>query len=137
MGGNSYYTLLNHGVMTVQEDVTVNNKGGYSSLFDNGYYSWKSKDGIDNPTLTIEGGKFNGGLNTIKNDDDAILNIAGGEFINYTQAAFPEPWFCYGHGVVSSKQILYIPFITVAVIQSMIWESWTSLTARSMVGLLL
>ena len=87
-GGNSYYTLLNHGVMTVQEDVTVNNKGGYSSLFDNGYYSWKSKDGIDNPTLTIEGGKFNGGLNTIKNDDDAILNIAGGEFINYTQAAF-------------------------------------------------
>ena len=87
-GGNSYYTLLNHGVMTVQEDVTVNNKGGYSSLFDNGYYSWKSKDGIDNPTLTIEGGKFDGGLNTIKNDDDAILNIAGGEFINYTQAAF-------------------------------------------------
>lgn len=86
-GGNSYYTLLNHGVMTVQEDVTVTNKGGYSSLFDNGYYSWKSKDGIDNPTLTIEGGKFNGGLNTIKNDDDAILNIAGGEFINYTQAA--------------------------------------------------
>lgn len=87
-GGNSYYTLLNHGVMTVQADVTVNNKGGHSSLFDNGYFSWTSKDGIDNPTLTIEGGKFNGGLNTIKNDDDAILNIAGGEFINYTQAAF-------------------------------------------------
>ena len=87
-GGNSYYTLLNHGVMTVQADVTVNNKGGHSSLFDNGYFSWKSKDGIDNPTLTIKGGKFDGGLNTIKNDDDAILNIAGGEFINYTQAAF-------------------------------------------------
>ena len=87
-GGNSYYTLLNHGVMAVQADVTVNNKGGHSSLFDNGYFSWTSKDGIDNPTLTIEGGKFNGGLNTIKNDDDAILNIAGGEFINYTQAAF-------------------------------------------------
>lgn len=87
-GGNSYYTLLNHGDMTVQADVTVNNKGGYSSLFDNGYFSWKSKDGIDNPTLTIKGGKFDGGLNTIKNDDDAILNIAGGEFINYTQAAF-------------------------------------------------
>ena len=87
-GGNSYYTLLNHGVMTVQADVTVNNKGGHSSLFDNGYYSWKSKDGIDNPTLTIEGGTFDGGLNTIKNDDDAILNIAGGKFINYTQAVF-------------------------------------------------
>lgn len=87
-GGNSYYTLLNHGVMAVQADVTVNNKGGHSSLFDSGYFSWTSKDGIDNPTLTIEGGKFNGGLNTIKNDDDAILNIAGGEFINYTQAAF-------------------------------------------------
>ena len=34
---NTYYTLLNHGTMTVA-NVTVNNEGGYSSLFENGYF---------------------------------------------------------------------------------------------------
>ena len=87
-GGNSYYTILNHGAMTVENAVTVNNKGGFSSLFSNGYYDWKNKDGVAAPTLTINGGSYSGGLNTIKNDDDAILTINGGTFKNYTQAAF-------------------------------------------------
>lgn len=87
-GGNSYYTILNHGAMTVENAVTVNNKGGFSSLFSNGYYDWKSKDGVAAPTLIINGGSYSGGLNTIKNDDDAILTINGGTFKNYTQAAF-------------------------------------------------
>lgn len=87
-GTNTYYTILNHGNMTVDSSVTVRNKGHHSSLFENGYYSHNSKDGIDNPTLTITSGTYEGGLNTIKNDDDATLTIKGGTFTNYTQAAF-------------------------------------------------
>lgn len=87
-GTNTYYTILNHGKMTVDSSVTVRNKGHHSSLFENGYYSQNSKDGIDNPTLTITSGTYEGGLNTIKNDDDATLTINGGTFTNYTQAAF-------------------------------------------------
>ena len=85
---NTYYTLLNHGTMTVA-NVTVNNKGGYSSLFENGYYDYKkSRDGIDNPTLTITSGTFTGGINTVKNDDGATMTIDGGIFTNYAQSAF-------------------------------------------------
>ncbi len=87
-GGNSFYTLLNHGKMTVEDNVIANNKGHYSSLFENGYQSYKSKDGIDAPELVINGGVFDGGINTVKNDDDAVLTINGGTFKNYTQAAF-------------------------------------------------
>ena len=88
-GGNSYYTVLNHGKMTVEPGVTVNNKGGYSSLFENGYFDYtKTQDGIANPELTINGGTFTGGLNTIKNDDNATLTIKDGIFQNYTQSAF-------------------------------------------------
>ncbi len=85
---NTYYTILNHGTMTVA-NVTVNNKGGYSSLFENGYYDYKkSRDGIDNPTLTITSGTFTGGINTVKNDDGATMTIDGGIFTNYAQSAF-------------------------------------------------
>ena len=90
-GGNSYYTVLNHGVMTVNSGVTVENKGKYSSLFENGYYDYSSQysEGTNaaNPTLTINGGVFTGGLNTIKNDDGAILTIKDGSFTNYVQYA--------------------------------------------------
>ena len=86
---NTYYTLLNHGTMTVA-NVTVNNKGGYSSLFENGYFDQKpeTKNGIANPILTIESGNFTGGINTVKNDDDATMIINDGTFANYAQAAF-------------------------------------------------
>lgn len=88
-GGNSYYTVLNHGTMTVEPGVTVNNKGGYSSLFENGYFNYtKTQDGIEFPELTINGGTFTGGINTIKNDDNATLTIKDGTFKNYTQSAF-------------------------------------------------
>lgn len=86
---NTYYTLLNHGTMTVA-NVTVNNKGGYSSLFENGYFNQKpeAKNGIANPILTIKSGNFTGGINTVKNDDDATMIIDDGTFANYAQAAF-------------------------------------------------
>lgn len=85
-GGNSFYTILNHGVMTVNEGVVVNNKGHFSSLFENGYYSYNDRDGVEKPSLIINDGTFDGGLNTIKNDDNATLVINNGTFKNYTQA---------------------------------------------------
>ena len=42
--------------------------------------------GLEQPILTIDGGTFRGGLNTIKNDDRAKLTINGGTFSNYYQA---------------------------------------------------
>ncbi len=76
---NSYYTIKNWGVMTINAGVVVNNnsntKGG-SSAIGNGYYNGNKFDfheGVTakdvNAKLTINGGKFTGGFNTIKNDD--------------------------------------------------------------------
>lgn len=78
------YVILNHGTMTANSGVSMSIwSDTHSSLFENGWYNTK-----DNPSLTINGGTYDGGLNTIKNDDDAVLTINGGTFTNYTQAAF-------------------------------------------------
>ena len=87
-GGNSYYTLLNHGTMIVKDGVYVENNGKYSSLFENGWQNGNDNDSGRNSVLTIEGGTFSGGLNTIKNDDYGELTINGGEFTNASQAVF-------------------------------------------------
>lgn len=97
-GGNSFYTILNHGVMTVNEGVVVNNKGHFSSLFENGYYDYTKRDGVENPDLKINGGTFDGGLNTIKNDDNATLVIKNGTFKNYTQACVQNHHVAEIHG---------------------------------------
>lgn len=90
-GGNSYYNLVNHGVMTIGEGVSVSQSGRYSSMVENGYqnYGTEYKEGVNSaaPTLTITGGLFDGGLNTIKNDDGGVLDISGGTFKNVTQYA--------------------------------------------------
>ncbi|MDY4171799.1 MAG: hypothetical protein SOY17_03570, partial [Evtepia sp.] len=96
-GGNSFYTLKNFGTMTVNDGVVVNQgadgNGKFSSLVANGYQKGSTHDGITGytdygtPTLTINGGTFNGGLNTIKNDDYGQLTINGGTFKNVAQAA--------------------------------------------------
>lgn len=94
-GNNSWYTIKNVGTMTVKDGVTVqtagnnNSLGKFSSLVSNGYFNnsdFINNQGIDNPKLTIEGGNFLGGLNTIKNDDRATLTIKNGTFSNYYQA---------------------------------------------------
>ena len=87
-GGNSYYNIVNYGEMTI-ENAIVNSSGHFSSLIENGYYNYnkKSTDGMANPKLTIISGTFNGGINTIKNDDGGYLYINGGEFENMTQHA--------------------------------------------------
>lgn len=96
-GNNSYYVLVNHGTMTVNSGVSVTQDDHYSSLVENGYYSYNSSNASSgyvngtnaaNPELTINGGTFTGGLNTIKNDDGAILTINDGTFENTSQAAF-------------------------------------------------
>ena len=96
-GENSYYNILNHGVMTVEDGVTVQQTGHFSSLFVNGYLDYTAKDKGERtayiagtnqakPVLTINGGTFSGGINTIKTDDGAETTITGGTFSNVTQA---------------------------------------------------
>lgn len=90
--GNSWYTICNHGMMTVYAGVTVENKGTFSSLFENGYQSYTGSTGersnyVDGtnqaaPSLTINGGTFKGGKITIKNDDGGTLVINDGMFTN-------------------------------------------------------
>lgn len=92
-GCNSCYTIKNWGIMTINENVSVNNntdRQGGSSAIGNGYQNGANFDKHTNVTsanvkLTINGGKFTGGLNTIKNDDWAILEVHGGVFENNTQ----------------------------------------------------
>lgn len=83
-GGNSYYTLENFGTMTINDGVTVKNVGAFSSMIHNGYYNGTGK--TNTPELTINGGTFDGGLNTVKNDDCGKLEIKGGTFENTAQA---------------------------------------------------
>ena len=96
-GNNSFYAVLNHGTMEINEGATIYQNGHYSSLLENGYQNAGSGNqstdyvaGInaENPTLTINGGLFTGGLNTVKNDDNGSVTINNGTFTNVTQAAF-------------------------------------------------
>lgn len=98
--GNSYYNILNHGIMTINPGVNVHANGSHSSLIASGYYSYKAKPeqqasarsnyvsgtNYEYPSLTIKGGTFEGGLNTVKNDDGATLTIENGTFTNTAQA---------------------------------------------------
>ena len=86
-GGNSYYAVLNHGEMTINNGVSVTQNGHYSSLLENGWQDGTKNSGGANSKLTINGGTFSGGLNTIKNDDYGELTINGGMFTNVSQAA--------------------------------------------------
>lgn len=91
--GNSWYTICNHGDMIVTAGVTVENKGTFSSVFENGYYNYTDNPSDERsnfvqdtnhpyPKLTINGGTFTGGKITIKNDDGGILEINNGTFTN-------------------------------------------------------
>ena len=94
--GNSYYNILNHGTMTIGKNASVTSRGSFSSLIANGYYNFSdtnprsgyvSGTNQETPSLTINGGTFSGGINTIKNDDNATLTVNNGSFSNMTQAA--------------------------------------------------
>ena len=84
-GGNSYYNIQNLGEMTINDGVTVEQNGNFSSMIASGFYD--GTDETTDPKLVINGGTFSGGMNTIKNDDRGILEIHGGTFTNVRQAA--------------------------------------------------
>lgn len=86
---NSYYVILNHGEMTINEGVNVTVNGTRSALIHNAYDDYPSPDerhgyvegkGSAYPSLTINGGLFEGGNNTIKNGEGGTLKINGGTF---------------------------------------------------------
>lgn len=89
-GENSFYTLINNGELIINNGAVVTTAsedsklGRFSSLIENGFFSHGGSTYY--PTLTINGGTFKGGLNTIKNDDNGITNIYGGKCENYYQA---------------------------------------------------
>lgn len=80
-GGNSYYTILNDkgATMTINKGVTVSNVGHYSSMICN------CGDDKAVSKMTINGGTFSGGINTVKNDANGVLTINGGDFSNTSQ----------------------------------------------------
>ena len=78
-GRNSWYTIANYGTMEINTGVTVENAGGYSSMIRNG------GEATADCNLTIRGGNFTGGINTVKNDLFGVLTINGGNFSNTAQ----------------------------------------------------
>lgn len=87
-GSNSYYNIVNHGEMTINDGTTVKQNGHFSSLIENGWYNGNQNTDKESSVMTINGGTFSGGLNTIKNDDYGELTINDGEFANVSQAVF-------------------------------------------------
>lgn len=76
-GGNSWYTVLNKGTMTIEDGTTVSNAGGYSSNLCNADDT--------NAKMVINGGTFSGGVNAVKNGSKTTLEITGGMFTNTSQ----------------------------------------------------
>ena len=86
-GGNSFYAIRNYGTLQIENGVKVTLDGKFSSLLENGWYDGKQNTEEASAVLTIEEGTFEGGLNTIKNDDWGVLTINGGTFNNVAQHA--------------------------------------------------
>lgn len=85
-GGNSYYVINNEsGTLIINDGVTIEADGKYSSLIHNGWQNGSQKTEEDEGQLIINGGTFNGGLNTVKNDDWGVLTINDGVFENTAQ----------------------------------------------------
>ncbi len=85
-GGNSYYVVLNHGTMTM-DNCDVSADGKYSSLIENGWQNGNQNTTKTRSELTINGGTYSGGINTVKNDDYGELIINDGVFKNVAQYA--------------------------------------------------
>lgn len=78
-GGNSYYTVLNQGTMTINGTASVSNRGVFSSCVENGWYTPAENTTGASATLTIDGtAEIYGGKYAVKNDDYGILNIKSG-----------------------------------------------------------
>lgn len=89
--GTTWYVIKNLGTITMN-GASVDQKDAGSSAIDNGWYDSTSTSGHGNDCgivypggyakLTIANGNFNGGMNTVKNDDYGVLEISGGAFSN-------------------------------------------------------
>lgn len=86
-GGNSYYTILNHGTMIIgaeegnDADVVISNNGAFSSLISNGWYDSEGKTPeADSCYMTINCGTFTGGKYCFKNDELGNATINGGVY---------------------------------------------------------
>lgn len=73
-GGNSYYNIVNHGTMEINSGVSVTQNGQFSSMIENGWYNGSQNTGGKNSVLTINGGTFSGGLNTIDHGAHALFH---------------------------------------------------------------
>ena len=89
--GNTWYVIKNLGTLTIEDGTTVDQQDAGSSNIANGWYNASNNGASDQgvahtgdvtANLTITGGVFSGGMNTVKNDDYSVLDIQGGSFSN-------------------------------------------------------
>lgn len=92
---NSYYAVVNHGTMTLDNATVSAPEMKESSLIENGYYNYTSGSARDGyvkgenagePSLTINSGTYTGGMYTVKNDDNGRVVLQGGTFSGSAQA---------------------------------------------------
>ena len=108
-GGNSFYYIDNRGTMTIgtkdsfYKDIQVVSTGSFSSLVHNGWYDGSKNTSERLSKMIINAGYFDGGLNTIKNDDWGDLVINNGNFVNAAQVCVQNwNWAKINGGVFKS-----------------------------------
>ena len=79
-GGNSWYVVDNHGIMTIKGGV-IEADGKYSSLIRN-----IGDSALDRSYLTIEGGSVSNQFIAVKNDDYGTLSITNGTITSPEQS---------------------------------------------------
>ena len=81
--GNSYYTMVNHGNIIINDGIFQAPRI-ISSMIENGYYDYakdyKAGEMAEYPELTVNGGTFINAFYVIKNDDNGKLYINDGNF---------------------------------------------------------
>ena len=107
-GTTKYYVILNHGTMTIDGAVTVENTNGSdtSSLIDNGWYNPADRPEDKYAVLTIDGGEFVTATPiAIKNDEFGRLTVNGGTFTATNQSV--QNWgYAELHGGHFTSQVI-------------------------------
>lgn len=107
-GTTKYYVILNHGTMTIDGAITVENTNGSdpSSLIDNGWYYPDERPDGKYAVLTIDGGEFVTATPiAIKNDEFGRLTVNGGTFTATNQSV--QNWgYAELHGGHFTSQVI-------------------------------
>ncbi len=107
-GTTTYYVILNHGTMTIDGAITVENTNGSdpSSLIDNGWSDPKTRPEGKYAELTIESGVFATATRiAIKNDEFGRLTVNGGTFTAINQSV--QNWgYAELHGGHFTSQVI-------------------------------